>query len=116
MLSAGLLLLDVYWLTTIGLRRREFAGGAGPQERFFVQSAASPQQFQKRIFSVGICGTRLVQVYGVGDERTRRYFQLRGGAGLASEELDKFTYALTLLFGAGREFDAHAMSGVHDPN
>ncbi len=63
-------------------------------------------------FGLGVRG--LVEVGGVGDERTGRNFQLRSSAGLAGEKLDEVADALALLFGHGGEFDAHAMSGMHD--
>jgi len=51
---------------------------------------------------------------GVGDEGTRGSFQLWSGVGLSGKALDKIADALALLFGAGRELNPHAMSGVHD--
>ena len=103
----GFLLADVGW-GSLAVQVRK--------KRFFVQPAAGSQQFQKRILCVIFCAGRLAQVDRVSDERTRRCFQLRSCTGLAGQELDELAHAFTLFFCPGREFDAHAMSGVHDPD
>src|SRR6266851_2902318 len=84
-------------------------------QRFFIQRITGPQQFQEWILGVGSV-PGLVEVNGVGDERARRSFQLRSSAGLAGKKFDEVADALALLFCPGREFDAHAMSRVHDPD
>ena len=41
---------------------------------------------------------------------------MRSGARLAGEELDELADALALLLCAGGKFNAHATSGMHDPD
>ena len=39
-----------------------------------------------------------------------------GGAGVTGQELDKLADTLLLFFRSGRKFNAHTMSGMHDPD
>ena len=86
------------------------------EKSLFVERAAAPQQFEKGIFGLGSLVAGRAQVDSQGDKRTWRSFQLRSGAGLAGEELDEFADALALFFSAGRELNAHAVAGMHNPN
>src|ERR1700733_348933 len=85
------------------------------EKRFFLERVAGAQQFQQWILGVRFRGALGVQVDGVCDQRSRRRFELRISAGLACQERNKLTYALALLFGAGREFNPHAMLRMHNP-
>src|SRR5208282_789020 len=86
------------------------------EKSLFLQPIAGPQQFQERIVGIGCSAVGRAEIDHVGDQRTRRNFQLRSGAGLAGKEFDELAHALALLFGASREFNAHAMSGMHNPD
>src|SRR5713226_9497044 len=88
------LLGDVHGLT---LRRSALALEFG-EKRFFLQRISGPQQFQERILGVGSVAAGLVEVDGVGDERTRGSFQLRSSAGPAGKEFDEVADALALPF------------------
>ncbi len=86
------------------------------EKRFFLERVAGAQQFQQWILYVRFCAALWVQVDGICDQRSRRRFELRISAGLACQERNKLAYTLALLFGAGREFDSHAMLRMHNPN
>ena len=86
------------------------------EKRFFVERAAAPQQFEEGILRLGSLVAGRAQVDSQSDKRAWRSFQLRSGARLAGEELDEFADALALFFSAGREFNAHAVAGMHNPN
>src|SRR5208282_4164697 len=85
------------------------------EKRIFLKRIARPQQFEEWIRAVG---SRALLAFSdrAGDKRAERGFQLRRGIGLAGEEVDELADTLALFFCAGREFDAHAMSGMHDPD